>query len=139
VISKPISSSRENTEFTLAHKQLSRLGEPKEKISRDPWEHLDESMAKCEEEMTHRSMESSRWEFDGNFQETKRGLHVEYDAASRKPFPITDLNIYPLKYADEGIKSMLLARGNMFWACRERKYVYYRNTDRSETSAGVSR
>jgi hypothetical protein len=93
VISKPVSSSRENTEFTLAHKQLSRLGEPKEKISRDPWERLDESMTKHEEEMIYRTMESSRWEFDGNFQETKRGLHVEYDAASMKPFPIIDLNI----------------------------------------------
>jgi hypothetical protein len=138
VISKPASLPKENSEFTLAHNQLSRLGEPVQIALKDFLGSFEDTTSQRQQELTYRSMECSRWDFDGNFEETKGKLRVEYDGASKKPFLITDLNVYPLRYADESLKSMLLARGKMFWACRERKYVYYRNIDRSKASTGVS-
>jgi hypothetical protein len=122
--------------MVVAYKQLSRLGKPIKKGSEDRMS--EDTSVHRQQKPTCRLMKYSYWDFDGNFQENQHEINVEYDGASTGPFPITDLNIYPLKYADEKLKAKLIARGKMFWACRERKYVYYTNTNRNKASTGVS-
>jgi hypothetical protein len=41
------------------------------------------------------------------------------------PFDISDLMIYPVKFAENGLESTLRARGEVFWKCRLRNYVSY--------------
>ena len=38
-------------------------------------------------------------------------------------FDITDLALYPVKFAGKDIENALKARGHMFWKCRQRNYV----------------
>jgi hypothetical protein len=125
-----------SSEIIVAYRQLSKLGTP---ITRTLDDRLyEDTSIPRQKKPTWRLMKYSYWDFDGNFQENQHEINVEYDGAAVGPFPITDLSVYPLKYADEGIKAKLIARGKMFWACRERKYVYYTNTNRNKANSGVS-
>lgn len=51
--------------------------------------------------------------------ESELGSVTESDT----PIDITSLGYYPLRFAQEGIKAKLIARGQRFWACRHRKLV----------------
>lgn len=64
------------------------------------------------------------WNFDGKFYRQKHDLTVLWPSRSDQ-IAITDLVVYPLRYAGEGFEDKLRRRGNTFWACRKRKYVSY--------------
>jgi hypothetical protein len=48
-------------------------------------------------------------------------------------FNITDLSFYPIKYAKVGLEDALRARGRIFWKCRLRNYISYRE----EANTGI--
>jgi len=64
------------------------------------------------------------WEYDGNFFQNHIMMPVKWPSRS-KQVAITDISVYPVRYAAEGIESALRNRGNTFWSCRRRKYVNY--------------
>ncbi|KAJ5291366.1 hypothetical protein N7478_000617 [Penicillium angulare] len=51
-----------------------------------------------------------------------------------KGFPITSLNVFPLKYAAKEVLDMLQRRGETFWKCRNRRLVSYKATDEDQFS-----
>jgi hypothetical protein len=64
------------------------------------------------------------WEFDGSF--------FRKDSTTTNVWPsrsdciaITEVPIYPLGYAAEGLEKRLRSRGRKFWACRKRNYISY--------------
>jgi hypothetical protein len=69
------------------------------------------------------------WQFDSNFQETIRKLEVSQNFFENTPFAISDLPVYPLRFAQEKIRAAIAERGNTFWKCRRRRYVEYSGHD----------
>ncbi|RYP93128.1 hypothetical protein DL770_000785 [Monosporascus sp. CRB-9-2] len=68
------------------------------------------------------SISCTHWTFDGNFQ--KRIVQLPITIPSmEEDFKITDLTIYPSKFADEGLRNALQERGEMYWKCRRKRYV----------------
>ncbi|RSL62198.1 hypothetical protein CEP54_005805 [Fusarium duplospermum] len=51
---------------------------------------------------------------------------------------ITSLKYYPLRFAPDGIKAKLVARGQRFWACRRQKLVCY-NEDSTNNALQTER
>ena len=43
----------------------------------------------------------------------------------KEPFEICDMDLYPIKYAKDGLEDLIRARGRMFWKCRFKNYVFY--------------
>jgi hypothetical protein len=64
------------------------------------------------------------WAFDGQFFQQKRTLAVPWPSESDLT-AITELQTYPLQYAQEGLEQELKTRGEVFWACRLRKFINY--------------
>jgi hypothetical protein len=64
------------------------------------------------------------WEFDGNFFEENVTLPVVWPS-EKETIAITDLQTYPLQYAHAGVEDELRSRGEVFWACRSRRFVNY--------------
>lgn len=53
-------------------------------------------------------------------------------------FDITDLPIYPSKFANREVFKALRSRGRMFWECRTRKYVSYTNADAADGTQDIA-
>ena len=70
------------------------------------------------------SMKCWSWEYDGKFYQRQDVLQNQWPTNS-KHVAITELPIYPLRFAAEGVESRLRDRGHTFWACRRRKFVSY--------------
>jgi hypothetical protein len=64
------------------------------------------------------------WGYDGNFSRNFSTIPISWPSRS-KQLKITDLSVYPIRYAADGIESKLRERGHTFWGCRRRKYVNY--------------
>ncbi|GAW18962.1 hypothetical protein ANO14919_084460 [Xylariales sp. No.14919] len=82
------------------------------------------------------------WEFDGNFR--RRNGHLQFSVVpdtvadsqgSRKmkllgtrneTMAIQDLQVYPLRFAPKKIVKQLRMRGKIFWKCRNRSFVSYK-------------
>ncbi|KAH8625778.1 AAA ATPase [Alternaria alternata] len=64
------------------------------------------------------------WEYDGNFFRKQTTLSHVWPSSSER-IRITELPVYPLRYAADGVESGLRERGETFWACRRQKYVNY--------------
>ncbi|KAF2833898.1 P-loop containing nucleoside triphosphate hydrolase protein [Ophiobolus disseminans] len=64
------------------------------------------------------------WAFDGKFFQNKVVLNISWPSGN-DIVAITDLQVYPLEYAVAGLDNELRARGEVFWACRSRKFVNY--------------
>jgi hypothetical protein len=64
------------------------------------------------------------WEFDSKFFKNEVDLTVSW-APDKATVAITNLLTYPLEYALPGLKQELRRRGEVFWACRSRKFVNY--------------
>ncbi|KAI1611002.1 hypothetical protein EDD36DRAFT_309518 [Exophiala viscosa] len=101
------------------------------------------------------------WAFDGNFQREHSShyfdIEVEkvdkWDNATsssawqkrrmEEPKPkeseITDLQVFPIKYANADLVDTLRKRGSTFWKCRNRRLVSYMQTDRFGAQNMVSR
>lgn len=65
------------------------------------------------------------WTFNGTFQKTTSKLFIDWLPSMTDPFNISDLMLYPIKFAENGLEDTLRARGEMFWKCRWRNYVSY--------------
>ncbi|KFY06830.1 hypothetical protein V492_07707 [Pseudogymnoascus sp. VKM F-4246] len=75
------------------------------------------------------------WAFNGTFQKTASELSIDWLPSMTDPFNISDLMIYPIKFAENGLKNTLRARGEMFWKCRWRNYVSYSE----DSTSGIQR
>ncbi|KAF2113907.1 hypothetical protein BDV96DRAFT_661132 [Lophiotrema nucula] len=64
------------------------------------------------------------WDFDGKFHRIEKDFVVKWQAVS-DIVPISDLQIYPLRFDKTGLQERLRRRGIDFWACRWRKFVSY--------------
>jgi hypothetical protein len=73
------------------------------------------------------TIDVSHWNFDGSFQRVEKTLSVSEIPSMEEEFAITDLMIYPLSFAGQDLKQVMLRRGRMFWKCRKRNYVCYKN------------
>ncbi|KAE8442756.1 hypothetical protein EG329_002896 [Mollisiaceae sp. DMI_Dod_QoI] len=76
-----------------------------------------------------------QWTFNGSFTKDKLTLGLRksdidliFDEKDGEK-DITSLQIYPLRFADDGLQQKLSARGEKFWTCRKKKLVCYRETD----------
>ena len=87
----------------------------------------------------HWTFSAWHWEFDGKFARRYDILQFqikeELDSTSNessldeldlsKETSITDLHVYPLRFLSSDIQEKLRQRGQMFWKCRQRRYVSY--------------
>lgn len=64
------------------------------------------------------------WAFDGKFFRNEVVLDIPWPSDD-DTVAITDLPVYPLQYAHAGLEAELRNRGEVFWACRSRKFVAY--------------
>ncbi|KAH7333074.1 hypothetical protein BKA65DRAFT_507096 [Rhexocercosporidium sp. MPI-PUGE-AT-0058] len=74
------------------------------------------------------------WKFDGAFSRVKTSheLTLEVrDKQEQSEVDIDSLNLFPLSFADEATKALLQKRGEMFWKCRFKHLVSYRDEDNS--------
>ncbi|KAK4870872.1 hypothetical protein LT330_000109 [Penicillium expansum] len=87
------------------------------------------------------------WDFDGEFYESRtnlsfempKSLEVDYlshgsslplpDSNADKECAITDLGVFPIKYAPDYLVRKLQRRGEIFWTFRTHKYVSYEATE----------
>lgn len=51
---------------------------------------------------------------------------------------ITELDVYPARFASSDILQTLKERGKMFWKCRKRRYVCYNDTIEDTMNISVS-
>lgn len=92
------------------------------KMQDHPWAHNDSDL------------DNYVWVFNGHFrQNTYQGPSdpSTFDGPETKEVDITSLSFYPLRFAAEGTKEKLVARGHKFWRCRTRKLVCYRESGRT--------
>lgn len=93
------------------------------------------------------------WGFDGKFYGRWKQLKIEMsqqdsgleeaagdetDTAPLKGQPITNLAVFPLRYAPEHIQKMLYHRGDILWKCRVRQLVSYQANGQDLIGNGVS-
>lgn len=92
------------------------------------------------------------WGFDGSFfgQWKRLKLEMSLDVSSPGAVedhaktgqlqgqPITDLAVFPLRYAPEHIQKMLYHRGEILWKCRKRQLVSYQTNEQDLMGNGVS-
>ncbi|PVH76181.1 AAA family ATPase [Cadophora sp. DSE1049] len=72
------------------------------------------------------TVESWSYQYDGNFLRKKQSVEITCSAmSSDEEIAISQLNVYPLKYAPEAFMPTLEDRGKTFWSCRYRKVVSY--------------
>ncbi|KAI0167967.1 hypothetical protein BJ166DRAFT_521170 [Pestalotiopsis sp. NC0098] len=68
-------------------------------------------------------LDSSYWAFYGRFESKSTSLSFELATSKLEDFTITELAIYPQKYASSETVRTLRKRGEMLWKCREPYYV----------------
>jgi hypothetical protein len=69
------------------------------------------------------------WEFDGHFQPIDFDETVTYPLETDDPFPISELHLFPLRYAEPEKQIAIAERGRKFWLCRSQQYVEYSGWD----------
>jgi AAA+ superfamily predicted ATPase len=80
------------------------------------------------------SFEGQSWHFHGSFETKSTILVLRLPESGREELCITDLNVYPLRYASETIQARLERRGEILWSCRFRRLVSYQS-ERSVSDA----
>ncbi|KAI9368152.1 P-loop containing nucleoside triphosphate hydrolase protein [Aspergillus egyptiacus] len=63
------------------------------------------------------------WEFDGRFCRKSHRLVLDWTYMHRDT-PITQLDIHPVRFNNK-LRNELKRRGQVFWACRQRRFVSY--------------
>lgn len=105
-------------------------------VSRDWLEEDYEPWPGVEEESTIvGALSCVHWTFDGNFAKKTRRVSVSVPS-TRDDFAITDLSVYPQRFASDGVVAALRQRGEMLWRCRRQKYVCY-NSNANDSSLGL--
>jgi hypothetical protein len=77
------------------------------------------------------------WRFDGQFWKFQTSFNVEVPS-NISQMPITDLSIYPLKYAIDDLRGRLEDRGRTFWSLRNGSYVCCNNVNLRKDLHAVS-
>lgn len=80
------------------------------------------------------SFEGQSWNFHGSFETKSTILVLRLPESGREELCITDLDVYPLRYASETIQARLERRGEILWSCRFRRLVSYQS-ERSAADA----
>lgn len=67
------------------------------------------------------------WQFNGSFYKRDENWSLTWpsSAPTDKPIPISQLEIYPLRFASSEVVDQLKARGRIFWKCRHARFVAY--------------
>ncbi|CAN9106303.1 unnamed protein product [Alternaria alternata] len=73
------------------------------------------------------------WDFDGSFAKHQTRIDIVMSLGYEEDsIRIRDLNIYPIRYADEEIRTLLEKRGKTFWSLRHRKFISYMRSEGDE-------
>jgi len=67
------------------------------------------------------------WHFHGSFETNSVVLFLRLPESGLDELCITDLNVYPLRYASESVQARLERRGRILWSCRFRRLVSYQS------------
>ncbi|KAF7924667.1 uncharacterized protein EAE97_010618 [Botrytis byssoidea] len=78
------------------------------------------------------TMDVRSWSFDGAFNRVSTRLTLEIDGSEKTEYAIKDLNIRSIAYASDEDRKILQSRGEMFWKCRERKFVSHQEQGRGD-------
>ena len=70
------------------------------------------------------SIDCSLWGFNGEFYQKNSTKEEDWPSKS-DTISISDLTFYPLRFDKTCLEERLRSRGNIFWACRHRRYVNY--------------
>ncbi|PTB62296.1 P-loop containing nucleoside triphosphate hydrolase protein [Trichoderma citrinoviride] len=70
-------------------------------------------------------VEAWSYRYTGEFYQTIKRLSIQLDAKSTHDaeISITDLDVFPLRFASQEVRDLLERRGKTFWDCRNGKYV----------------
>ncbi|KAK5625849.1 hypothetical protein RRF57_001565 [Xylaria bambusicola] len=79
------------------------------------------------------SISGTKWIFDGKFERMNKQFLLDQPPSLTRKFPIQDLSIYPARFADKHNVDAIRRRGKMFWKCRHRNYVCYKDTELNST------
>ncbi|KAK2594863.1 hypothetical protein QQS21_007413 [Conoideocrella luteorostrata] len=71
------------------------------------------------------SITAKTWSFDGNFQQTSVELKLASLPSLTEEFDVTELEVYPASFASPNTLKALQNRGEMFWKCRKKNYVFH--------------
>jgi hypothetical protein len=70
------------------------------------------------------------WRFDGHFNKIHQDLVLDMKASyAAEILPITELSMFPLRYASPNLHETLERRGKAFWQLRYRKFVSYQQNE----------
>ncbi|KAI0506425.1 ATPase [Xylaria bambusicola] len=75
------------------------------------------------------SISGTKWDFDGNFERKNKHFFLGQLPSLTTKFPIRNLSVYPARFADKDSIDGIRRRGKMFWKCRRRNYVCYKDTE----------
>lgn len=107
--------------------------------------------------VSHFQIEAWNFEFDGQFFRNDKVLSFSlnneelsigknapskpqsFDILMKTAKPITDLNVFPLKYASQTLFDTLQRRGETIWKCRTRRLVSYKAQENEKSTEMVSR
>ena len=83
------------------------------------------------------SLDCWSWEYEGIgvFRKVKP---VEVVCGSVEPIPITDLDYYPIQYADPVVTKSILDRGRLFWSFKDPQVISYNGDNADGTQDYVS-
>ena len=76
------------------------------------------------------TMETWNWEFDGGFVRADHRLTLELPSKGTGEIAITELDVFPLRFAPQSIVTQLQRRGRTVWNCRKRRFVSYTEHDK---------
>jgi hypothetical protein len=66
------------------------------------------------------------YRYDGTFYQQHKSLEIKLQVNSiEEEVNIADLDVVPLRFAEEGVRARLERRGRTFWSCRGKKLVSY--------------
>jgi hypothetical protein len=72
------------------------------------------------------TLETWHWKLEkGQLSRPREVLELRIDPHAAGLLDTRSLEWYPLRYASEEVKSLLLKRGHTFWRCRQRQFVDY--------------
>ena len=73
------------------------------------------------------------WLYDGVFAKQESHAYISMSLGyEEETIAIRDLNVYPLRYASEEMRSLLEKRGRTFWSLRNRRFVSYMRSEEDE-------
>ncbi|KIW17803.1 hypothetical protein PV08_04998 [Exophiala spinifera] len=84
------------------------------------------------------NLEAYCFSYLGVFIKKDRTLSVVEPGKGNQSFPISELNVYPLEFAEDDIQALLKKRGEVFWRCRTQQYVSYVSSEETDPATLMS-